>query len=141
MTTEPNAGYKAPATPTTAVGTAPVAAAPGYLLRVNRGAAYLDVMLFRGTEDGQVLANDYKTGKRLWETTMADPVDAATGQKLWDQNLGGAIGSGIIPHTVNGVQKVAVAAGFISPAWPVSIRTSKVVILGLPNDVVARAVP
>ena len=30
-------------------------------------------MLFRGTEDGRVLAYDFKTGKRLWETTIADP--------------------------------------------------------------------
>ena len=29
-------------------------------------------MLFRGTEDGRVLAYDFKTGKRLWETTIAD---------------------------------------------------------------------
>ncbi|MEO7050226.1 MAG: PQQ-binding-like beta-propeller repeat protein [Rhodanobacter sp.] len=46
---------------------------PGSLLAVNRGAAYLDGMLFRGTEDGRVLAYDFKTGKRLWETTIADP--------------------------------------------------------------------
>ena len=30
-------------------------------------------MLFRGTQDGRVLAYDFKTGKRLWETTIADP--------------------------------------------------------------------
>ena len=45
---------------------------PGYILPTNRGAAYLDGMLFRGTEDGRVLAYDFKTGKRLWETTIAD---------------------------------------------------------------------
>jgi alcohol dehydrogenase (cytochrome c) len=28
--------------------------------------------LFRGTDDGRVLAYDFKTGKRLWETTIAD---------------------------------------------------------------------
>src|SRR5215472_4223628 len=43
-----------------------------YILPLNRGAAYLDGMLFRGTEDGRVLAYDFKTGKRLWETTIAD---------------------------------------------------------------------
>ena len=37
-----------------------------------RGAAYLDGMLFRGTTDGRVLAYDFKTGKRLWETTIGD---------------------------------------------------------------------
>ena len=30
-------------------------------------------MLFRGTQDGRVLAFDFKTGKQLWETTIADP--------------------------------------------------------------------
>jgi alcohol dehydrogenase (cytochrome c) len=40
---------------------------------VNRGAAYLDGMLFRGTQDGRVLAYDFKTGKRIWATTIADP--------------------------------------------------------------------
>jgi alcohol dehydrogenase (cytochrome c) len=39
----------------------------------NRGTAYLDGMLFRGTEDGQVLAYDFKTGKRIWQTIIADP--------------------------------------------------------------------
>ena len=46
---------------------------PPALLPSNRGAAYLDGMLFRGTQDGRVLAYDFKTGKRIWETTIADP--------------------------------------------------------------------
>jgi alcohol dehydrogenase (cytochrome c) len=45
---------------------------PGGLLPSNRGAAYMDGMLFRGTQDGRVLAFDFKTGKQLWETTIAD---------------------------------------------------------------------
>jgi alcohol dehydrogenase (cytochrome c) len=45
---------------------------PAYLLPTNRGAAYLDGRLFRGTDDGRVLAYDFKTGRRLWETTIAD---------------------------------------------------------------------
>jgi alcohol dehydrogenase (cytochrome c) len=40
---------------------------------VNRGAAYLDGMLFRGAQDGRVLAYDFKTGKRIWQTAIADP--------------------------------------------------------------------
>lgn len=40
---------------------------------VNRGAAFMDGRLFRGTQDGRVLAYDFKTGRRLWETTIADP--------------------------------------------------------------------
>ena len=39
---------------------------------VNRGAAYLDGMLFRGTQDSRVLAYDFKTGKRIWQTTIGD---------------------------------------------------------------------
>jgi len=45
---------------------------PGYLLPTNRGAAYMDGRLYRGTEDGRVLAYDFKTGKRLWEATIGD---------------------------------------------------------------------
>jgi alcohol dehydrogenase (cytochrome c) len=45
---------------------------PDYLLPVNRGAAYMDGLLFRGTEDGRVLAYDFQTGTRVWETTIAD---------------------------------------------------------------------
>jgi alcohol dehydrogenase (cytochrome c) len=46
---------------------------PGALLPANRGAAYMDGMLFRGTQDGRVLAFDFKTGKQVWETRIADP--------------------------------------------------------------------
>jgi alcohol dehydrogenase (cytochrome c) len=47
-----------------------------------RGAAYLDGKLFRGSQDGRVLAYDFKTGKRIWQTTIGDEakgelVDAA----------------------------------------------------------------
>ena len=58
-------------------------------------------------------------------------LDAATGQKLWGQELGGAIGGGVITYTANGAQKVAVAAGLTNIAWPTKIVTAKVVILGL----------
>jgi alcohol dehydrogenase (cytochrome c) len=46
---------------------------PPSLLSANRGAAYMDGTLFRGTQDGRVLAYDFKTGKRLWQQTIADP--------------------------------------------------------------------
>ena len=45
---------------------------PAYILPTNRGAAYLDGMLFRGIQDGRVLAYYFKTGKRLWEATIGD---------------------------------------------------------------------
>jgi alcohol dehydrogenase (cytochrome c) len=57
------------------------------LLPANRGAAYLDGMLFRGTQDGRVLAYDFKTGKRLWETRISDPKlgEAVTAAPIaWD---------------------------------------------------------
>jgi alcohol dehydrogenase (cytochrome c) len=39
---------------------------------VSRGPAYMDGLLFRGSGDGRVLAYDFKTGKRVWETTVAN---------------------------------------------------------------------
>jgi alcohol dehydrogenase (cytochrome c) len=58
-------------------------------------------------------------------------LDAATGQKLWGQKIGGAIGGGVITYTVNGAQKVAVATGYVSPAVPTEIRRAQIAILGL----------
>jgi alcohol dehydrogenase (cytochrome c) len=58
-------------------------------------------------------------------------LDSASGQKLWAQNLGGAIAGGVITYTVNGSQKVAVASGFTMLAWPTKIVTAKIEILGL----------
>ena len=46
-------------------------AAPG--LKVDRGVAYIDGKVVRGTPDGQVIAYDAATGKRLWATRIADP--------------------------------------------------------------------
>lgn len=40
---------------------------------VNRGPAYLNGRLFRGTADGRLLALDAKTGKELWRVQAADP--------------------------------------------------------------------
>ena len=58
-------------------------------------------------------------------------LDAANGQKLWGQKIGGAIGGGVITYLANGAQKVAVAAGMASIAWPTEVVTGKIVILGL----------
>jgi len=58
-------------------------------------------------------------------------LDAATGEKLWGQELGGAIGGGVITYTANGAQKVAVASGFTHIAWPTKIVTAKIVVLGI----------
>lgn len=48
-------------------------------LKVNRGLAWADGRLFRGTADGRVLSYEAKTGKRLWATTIAD---AARGESV-----------------------------------------------------------
>lgn len=40
---------------------------------VNRGVAYLDGRLFRGTPDGRVFALDAKTGQELWRVKKGDP--------------------------------------------------------------------
>ncbi len=45
---------------------------PASTLAVNRGTAYMDGLLFRGTEDGRVLAYDFKTGRRIWEVSIAN---------------------------------------------------------------------
>jgi len=58
-------------------------------------------------------------------------VDVNTGQKLWGEKIGGAIGGGVITYTVNGMQKVAATTGLISPAWPVQVTTARVAILGV----------
>jgi alcohol dehydrogenase (cytochrome c) len=42
-------------------------------LKVNRGVAYLNGRLFRGTQDGRVLAYEAATGTRLWEAQMPIP--------------------------------------------------------------------
>ena len=39
----------------------------------NRGPAYLNGMIFRGTADGRVIALDAKTGKVMWDQQHADP--------------------------------------------------------------------
>lgn len=60
-------------------------------------------------------------------------LDSQTGQKLWGQKIGGAVGGGVITYSAGGAQKVAVAAGLTSAAWPVKSETAKVIVLGLPG--------
>jgi alcohol dehydrogenase (cytochrome c) len=40
---------------------------------VNRGVAYADGRLFRGTGDGRIVAIDAKTGKEVWRVKAGDP--------------------------------------------------------------------
>jgi alcohol dehydrogenase (cytochrome c) len=46
------------------------AAAPG--LSVNRGVAYLSGRVFRGTDDGHLLALDASSGRELWNNVVGD---------------------------------------------------------------------
>jgi alcohol dehydrogenase (cytochrome c) len=43
------------------------------VMPVNRGAAYLDGRIIRGTPDGRLFALDAKTGKTVWEDSIGDP--------------------------------------------------------------------
>ena len=65
-------------------------------------------------------------------------LDAANGQRLWGQKIGGAIGGGVITYTADGVQRVAVATGFTSILWPTEVVTGKIVILGLGDKLASR---
>jgi alcohol dehydrogenase (cytochrome c) len=58
-------------------------------------------------------------------------LDAANGNKLWGQNLRGAIGGGVVTYSIHGSQKIAVAKGLTEILWPTEITTAKVSILGL----------
>jgi len=58
-------------------------------------------------------------------------LDAASGEKLWGQKIGGAIGGGVITYTAQGTQKIAVATGLTSILWPTEVTTAKISILGL----------
>jgi alcohol dehydrogenase (cytochrome c) len=51
---------------------------PGSPQDVSRGVAVLDGRVFRGTQDGRVIAYDFATGKRLWATSVADPKKSET---------------------------------------------------------------
>jgi alcohol dehydrogenase (cytochrome c) len=106
---------------------------------------------------GWVYASDADTGAWRWRAKSNYPIqsgitptaggvvffgdmggnfyalDAASGRRLWGANLGGAIGGGVISYSADGVQKVAVAAGFTSVLWPTKVVTAKIVILGLPK--------
>ena len=58
-------------------------------------------------------------------------LDSSDGQPLWSKKISGGIGGGVITYTINGAQKVAVAASMTSAAWPTEQTTAKVIILGL----------
>jgi alcohol dehydrogenase (cytochrome c) len=58
-------------------------------------------------------------------------LDAATGEKLWGQKIGGGIGGGVIAYNAGGAEKIAVTTGLTGVAWPTEVVTGKIVVLGL----------
>jgi alcohol dehydrogenase (cytochrome c) len=112
----------------------------------------------RGTWAGWVYAVDADTGVWKWRLKSNYPVvggmtptagglalfgdvggnfhalDAATGEKLWGQKIGGAIGGGVIAYNAGGGEKIAVATGLTGVSWPAEIVTGKIVVLGLDGE-------
>ena len=59
--------------------------------------------------------------------------ESSTGKRLWKTNTGRPCGGGIVSYAVNGKQYVAVASGLNSPIWrPKPKTTAKIVIYALP---------
>jgi len=104
---------------------------------------------------GWLTATDVTTGERKWQFHAPFPLiggvtatigrlvlfgdaggnfyafDALAGKKLWSADLGGAIGGGVITYDSGQGQRIAVAVGMTSPAWPGPKVNAKVVVLGL----------
>jgi alcohol dehydrogenase (cytochrome c) len=57
--------------------------------------------------------------------------DAQSGEALWSQKLGGALGAGVITYQTKGEQRIAVATGMTSPIWPTEKTTAKVIVLSV----------
>ncbi len=58
-------------------------------------------------------------------------LDTRSGQPLWSTQLDGAAGGGVISYVTDGEQRIAVAAGSISPNWPGPRTTGRIVVFGL----------
>jgi alcohol dehydrogenase (cytochrome c) len=57
--------------------------------------------------------------------------DADNGRVLWQAELPGAAGGGVVSYMVEGKQKVAFVAGTRSPVFPVAPASAKILIFGL----------
>ena len=82
--------------------------------RPNRGLATLGDRLFLGTLDAHLLAIDARTGKLVWDTTVANyfyALDARTGVQLWRTSLAASVHGSPISFVAGGTQYVAVSAG------------------------------
>ena len=67
--------------------------------------------------------------------------ESGTGQLLWSQDLGGALGGGIITYKAGGAQRLAVAVGMTSPIWPTQETTGQVVVLAVEQPHIAQRTP
>ena len=58
-------------------------------------------------------------------------LNSATGEKLWGEKIGGAVGGGVISYDAGAGQRIAAATGLTEVLWPTEITTAKVSVLGL----------
>ena len=109
------------------------------------------------TWKGWVTAIDADTGKEAWRFETPAPVlsgitptaggvvlagdmagtlfalDAKSGAKLAEHDPGGAIGGGVVSYATDRGQRIAVAAGMVSPIWPTRKDNGQIVVCGLPG--------
>jgi outer membrane protein assembly factor BamB len=127
----------------------------------NKGAPYLGWANFYGTRDpveqafGWLNAIDPTTGNMAWRYRMISPplggvtatggglvmtgeingdfvvLDASSGAVLYQRNLDGAIGGGVITYEAGGRQLIAIAAGDNNVTYHTR-GANEIVVLGLP---------
>ncbi len=59
-------------------------------------------------------------------------LDAASGKRLWNDNLGQPLGGGLITYRAGEKQFVAAAVGNGGGVWPIDVTRSSIVVYGLP---------
>lgn len=115
-----------------------------------------EVMLPWSTARGWLTSFDADTGAVRWKLEAPKPiiagvtptagglvfaadltgdlfaVDAQSGKRLWNDNLGQPLGGGIITYRAGARQYLAVAAGNGGGVWPVPVTRSSIVVYGLP---------
>ena len=102
---------------------------------------------------GWVTSIDAVSGRRHWRFRAPNPVmggitptaggltlfgdmggnfyalDSATGTKLFERNLQGAVSGGVITYDTGAGQKIAVTTGMTSKIWPTPKATAQIVVL------------
>jgi outer membrane protein assembly factor BamB len=58
-------------------------------------------------------------------------LNSATGGKLWEQAMGGAVAGGVITYDTGAGQKVAVSTGLTSKIWPTPKSTAQIYVLAV----------